>query len=112
MIDDIIWRLWNLSLSQTLKNNNMPTQGERQNFLWRPNDNSSTTRLRYDLEAEHWVKAFESSSCKSTTRKSSTSFSKNMAGLGLLFPAVFDLLSLLFTLFSNILKCIISLIKK
>ena len=86
----------------------MPTQGERQQFLWRPNDNSSTTRARYDLEAEHWVKAFESTGCKRTIHKNSGSFSKNIAGLGLLFPAVFDLLSLLFTLLSNIFKCIIT----
>lgn len=33
------------------------TSGERQNFQWRPNDNSATTRLRYDLEAEHWVRS-------------------------------------------------------
>ena len=30
----------------------MPTQGERQNYLWRPNDNSSTTITRYEQEAE------------------------------------------------------------
>ena len=27
------------------------------NFNWRPNDNSSLTNHRYDLEAEKWVKA-------------------------------------------------------
>lgn len=43
----------------------MPTQGERQKFLWRPNDNSSTTLTRYDLEAEHWVRAFKSAEMKS-----------------------------------------------
>ena len=30
----------------------------KQKFLWRDNDFSSKTNLRYDLEAEHWVKAF------------------------------------------------------
>ncbi|MEM0519597.1 hypothetical protein [Aequorivita flava] len=40
------------------------TQGERQNYKWRPNDNSSTTRLRYDLEAEHWYKSFKNAELK------------------------------------------------
>jgi hypothetical protein len=42
----------------------MPTQGERQNFLWRPNDNSSTTLARYDQEAEHWYRAFKNAESK------------------------------------------------
>jgi len=32
----------------------------RDKFLWRPNDNSAKTLLRYDLEAEHWARAFKS----------------------------------------------------
>ena len=42
----------------------MATQGERQNFNWRPNTNDSTTLTRYSLEAEHWTKAFKSASFK------------------------------------------------
>jgi len=26
-------------------------------FIWRPSDNSDRTRLRYGLEAEHWLNA-------------------------------------------------------
>jgi DNA segregation ATPase FtsK/SpoIIIE-like protein len=37
----------------------------RDSFKWRPNDNSSTTLLRYDLEAKHWTKAFKSASINS-----------------------------------------------
>lgn len=40
----------------------MATQGQRQNFMWRPNTNDSTTLARYDQEAQHWVKAFKSAS--------------------------------------------------
>lgn len=40
----------------------MPSQGERQNYNWRPNDYSSTTLHRYDMEAEHWTKAFKNAS--------------------------------------------------
>ena len=39
----------------------------RDNFQWRPNDNSVTTNLRYDLEAKHWTRAFKSASMKSST---------------------------------------------
>jgi len=39
----------------------MSTQGERQNYNWRPNDNSSQTRLRYDLEMNHWLKSLKGS---------------------------------------------------
>jgi hypothetical protein len=40
----------------------MATQGERQNYNWRPNDNSIKTNLRYDLEMNHWLKSMKSSS--------------------------------------------------
>jgi hypothetical protein len=36
------------------------------NFQWRPNDNSATTNLRYDLEAAHWVKSFKSASANTS----------------------------------------------
>ena len=32
------------------------TENSKQ-FVWRPNDNSATTNLKYDLEASHWVEA-------------------------------------------------------
>ena len=32
----------------------------KQEFSWRPNDNSVSTRLKYSLEAEHWTRAFQS----------------------------------------------------
>jgi len=37
----------------------------RDNFQWRPNDNSSVTRIRYDLEAQHWLRSFKSASASS-----------------------------------------------
>lgn len=37
---------------------------ENENYKWRPNDNSSSTRLKYDLEAEHWTRAFKSAQMK------------------------------------------------
>jgi hypothetical protein len=40
----------------------MATQGQRQNFMWRPNTNDSTTLTRYDQEAAHWVRAVTNAS--------------------------------------------------
>lgn len=37
---------------------------DRNQFLWRPNDNSVTTKMRYGLEAKHWTEAFRSASAK------------------------------------------------
>ena len=39
----------------------------RDNFQWRPNDNSVKTNLRYDLEAAHWVKAFTNANTKTAS---------------------------------------------
>jgi hypothetical protein len=69
----------------------MATQGQRQDFLWRPNDNSVTTRTRYDLEAEHWVRAFKSAERKH--RPSSIKADLNV--IGLLIQLVFSLLLLI-----------------
>jgi hypothetical protein len=69
----------------------MPTQGERQNYKWRPNDNSSTTRLRYDLEAEHWYKSFKSAELKHKP----TSISASFGVIGLFIQLTFTLLTLL-----------------
>jgi len=32
----------------------------RNNYQWRPNDKSPTTITRYQLEAQHWQRAFKS----------------------------------------------------
>ena len=38
----------------------MPMPNDYKDFSWRPNDNSSLTNHRYDLEAEKWVKSVRS----------------------------------------------------
>ncbi|WP_417213021.1 hypothetical protein [Bizionia sp.] len=78
----------------------MATQGERQNFNWRPNDNSATILTRYSLEAEHWVNAVESAKRKNRT----SSFSSDMSVIGLFISLVFSLLTL-------VVLCIINFIK-
>ena len=46
----------------------------RDNFQWRPNDNSVTTNLRYDLEAQKWTKAFKGASINSGGGSSGEAF--------------------------------------
>ena len=67
------------------------TQGERQNYNWRPNDNSSTTRLRYDMEAEHSYKSFKSAERKHKP----SSISADLSVVGILIQLVFSLLTLI-----------------
>jgi DNA segregation ATPase FtsK/SpoIIIE-like protein len=79
----------------------MPTQGERQNFLWRPNDNSATTLTRYSLEAEHWTKAFKSANA---SYNQPVSFSESFGLIGLLLGLVSSLLILIVLVISNVFK--------
>lgn len=58
-------------------------------YQWRPNDNSSRTNLRYDLEAEHWLTAYKNASAKTTV-----SFGKALGFVGLILSLFF--ISLLF----------------
>jgi len=71
----------------------------RDNFLWRPNDNSVTTNIRYSLEAEKWTRAFKSASTKSTV-----SLGEALGTVGLILSII--TLSILFVLI-----CISDLVK-
>jgi len=77
----------------------MPTQGERQNYLWRPNDNSVTTRMRYDLEAEHWTRAFKSSS-----NKGASNFGADLAVIGLVISLAINLCVMVVLLLTELVK--------
>jgi len=83
----------------------MPTQGERQNFLWRPNDNSATTRLRYDLEAEHWTRAFKSAELK----YHGSSFASDLSVIGLVLGLAINLTVLFILLITEGIKLLIPL---
>lgn len=78
----------------------MATQGQRQNFQWRPNTYDSTTLTRYDQEAQHWVKAF-----KNASRPQST-FAGTMGTVGLIFQLIIHLIWLVVLLCSKVLKWI------
>jgi hypothetical protein len=74
----------------------------RDNFAWRPNDNSATTLLRYDLEAGHWVKAF-----KSATMNNSASLPEVLGFLGLIISFVLLLIYFLILLIIKLVNFII-----
>ncbi|WP_242093151.1 hypothetical protein [Aestuariivivens sediminicola] len=78
----------------------MATQGERQDYLWRPNDESSTTRMRYELEADHWYRAFKSAERKHRP----TSLKSDLAVIGLIFSLVGSLLVLVIALIIEFVK--------
>jgi len=78
----------------------MPTQGERQNYNWRPNDESVTTRTRYDLEADHWYRSFKSAELKHKP----SSFKSDLGVIGLVFSLVFSLLVLVVVLLVDFVK--------
>lgn len=84
----------------------MPTQGQRQNYQWRPNDNSSTTRLRYDLEAEHWLRSIKSASNKTSSAISS------FGTIGLLIGLVINLIIIIVLILSQLFNWILNGKKK
>jgi len=70
----------------------------RDNFVWRPNDNSVTTNLRYDLEAAHWVKALKGASVNTT------------ASLGEVLGVIGLILSLVFLIILFIVQVIVEIV--
>ncbi|MGY0391732.1 hypothetical protein ACW5R3_04100 [Bizionia sp. KMM 8389] len=68
----------------------MATQGERQDFNWRPNDNSSTTLTRYHQEAEHWVRAFKNAESKHKP----VNYKEDIQTIGLIISLVLSLITL------------------
>jgi len=66
------------------------TQGERQNYQWRPNTNDSTTNLRYDLEMDKWMTAYKNNERKHRP----SSFKADLGVIGLFVQLVFSLLTL------------------
>ncbi len=74
----------------------MATQGQRQNFQWRPNTNDSTTLARYDQEAQLWVRAFKNAN------RPKSSFSDTMGTVGLVLQLIFHILLLAFMLLKRL----------
>jgi|SaaInlLV_10m_DNA_1039704.scaffolds.fasta_scaffold15145_2 hypothetical protein len=73
---------------------------DNKEFQWRPNDNSSSTRMRYDLEAEHWTKAFKSAQMK----QQSISFGESLSVIGTVINLTASLVLL-------VILCIVDFVK-
>lgn len=58
---------------------------DRDNFQWRPNDNSVKNNLRYDLEAMKWKNALKSASVNSTA-----SFSQTLGVVGMIISLLLN----------------------
>jgi hypothetical protein len=84
----------------------MSTQN-RDNFQWRPNDNSVTTNLRYDLEMNHWLKSFKSSTVSSTFK-----FSSSFIVIGLIFSLSINLIFFILICLSDFIVWVVDKIKK
>jgi hypothetical protein len=78
----------------------MATQGQRQDFKWRPNDYSSTTLARYDQEAEHWYRAFRNAESKHKPVDYKATFNF----IGLLFSLIAALIFLVVVLLGKLIK--------
>ena len=75
---------------------------EKKEYLWRPNDNSVTTNLRYDLEANHWL-----DSLKHSTPKPTASFGEVFGFLGLLLSFIFNIIHFIVLILIELVKWII-----
>ena len=73
---------------------------QKDNYQWRPNDNSSSTRLKYDLEAEHWTRAFKSAQINNKT----TSAGEAFGVVGLCISLIFSLVVLIVISIVDVIK--------
>ncbi|WP_178984176.1 hypothetical protein [Winogradskyella helgolandensis] len=69
----------------------MENKKGNEKFIWRENDESSSTLLKYDLEASHWVRAFKSAERKHT----STPISETFGTMALVFELILNLILLI-----------------
>lgn len=77
----------------------------RDNFQWRPNDNSSTTRLRYDLEADHWLKSIK----HSQYNKGANNMLGDIGNMFLVLSLAINIVSLIVMVVWEVIKWIIRL---
>jgi len=76
-------------------------------FQWRPNDNSVSTKLKYELEAQHWYDAFKS--VESSNRHAN--FGEVAGTVGLVISLILNLIFILLSVIVNIFLCILALFK-
>jgi len=75
------------------------------NYNWRPNDNSSTTNLKYQLEADHWLKAVKSSDYA----KGSGSMLGDIGNMFLVLSLLINIIKVIVMVLWEIIKWIIRL---
>jgi len=80
----------------------MKSQGDRQEYLWKPNDYSSTTRLRYDMEVDHYMRSLRN--YEISNKKASNS--ADLGAIGAVFSLVFSLILLVITSIIELVKLI------
>lgn len=76
----------------------MPKQSEK--YIWRPNDESVTTRLKYDLEVDHFYRSFKSAERKHT----STPISETFGTIGLVIGLILNLILLIVLSLTELIK--------
>jgi len=77
----------------------MVTQGDRQDFMFPPNDNSSTTNLRYSLLAEKLLMAAE-------LKHKPTSFKADLSVVGILLQLAVALAVMVVALIIDFVKLV------
>lgn len=80
---------------------------KRDNYQWRPNDNSSVTRIRYDLEVNQWLKSLNKSNLKSQSN-----MGRDFAVIGLIFSTIFYLILFIIICISDFISWIIRINSK
>lgn len=76
------------------------------NYNWRPNDNSSTTNLKYNLEADHWLKSIK----HNKNSKASGSMLGDISNMLLVVSFIINIISLIVMVIWAILKWIVGLL--
>lgn len=76
------------------------TQGERQNYLFRPTTRDSVNLARYDEQADLWYKAFKNAERKNRP----TDYQGTFNTIGLIFSLVLSLITLFVLLLMNLIK--------
>ncbi len=73
----------------------------RDKYLWRPNDNSSKTLIRYDLEGAHWIDSIKNSTSPTT------SFGEFFGFFGLLLSFIINIIHFIVLILIELVKWII-----
>lgn len=78
--------------------------GEKKEYLWRPNDQSPATKLKFELEVSHWLSAI-----KNSTPAPTPSFSEVSGFIGLLLSFIFNLIHFIILIVIDVVKWVIKI---